>query len=185
MKAFEVWINGEKRCVAGVSGDDALLSVGVLWTRVASTLQVGGMEGDEHLRWLDQTQLALKVGDEVMFRLVETDVVDEPIQRHLSRTRAEKEAEVREHLGAARALLAFVDEAQFALYEEHLAQNHLVGAADVLGSMGDFVAVPARFWRKLADACHALTQYEDRDRYREKFHAAQADDASSTKENKE
>ena len=83
MRAFEVRLNGKRLCVAGIDGD-CVLNVIVnhvlghgrneLW------LTVGGLISatEEHVRWKVPH---LKLGDKVALRIVETDLVDKPVER--------------------------------------------------------------------------------------------------------
>jgi hypothetical protein len=85
MIALEVSVNGERVCLAGVSG--------VVWCTMGLgrfvdpdgkfMLRVGGREygqpkGGNFFHWLDET---LKLGDEVTVRFIETDTVDPPRRR--------------------------------------------------------------------------------------------------------
>jgi len=118
----------------------------------------------------------LNVGDEVTFRILETDAIDAPVKRSRSRTRAAQETEVRGHLTAARDLLPpslnQSDAVGIGAYEKRLEQGHLIGAADALGAVGEINAVPAKFWKELSHACHSLSQYEDSGRYIKKWKEA-------------
>ena len=95
MICFEVWVNGEKICVAGV-GEVGVLSAIVTWSqgRPNATftaeseqkpskpyLHVGGLVNREHVRWTQQTD-QLQVGDEVTFKIIEADTADEPIHKY-------------------------------------------------------------------------------------------------------
>jgi hypothetical protein len=83
MKAFEVFINGHRLCLAGV-GDDGVLHAIVNWVggpdREDISLSIGGLDSvtDEHLRWKAPT---IGVGTEVLVRVVETTSVDPPNER--------------------------------------------------------------------------------------------------------
>jgi len=84
MKAFEITTNGKHRCVAGV-GVSGVLDVIVAWAGRPekkpddARLTVGGLKDGKHLRWINQE--ALKVGDEIVIRVVDADTADEPISR--------------------------------------------------------------------------------------------------------
>lgn len=88
MIAFEVSINGEVTCVAGVD-PFGVVSVNAHWLRRAtdpvgsdglpvaeSRLGVGGLTDEHSLRWIST---GLAVGDVVRIRLVEVEAVDPPV----------------------------------------------------------------------------------------------------------
>jgi hypothetical protein len=84
MKAFEVFINGHRLCLAGV-GDSGVLHAIVNWVGGPDreedfSLMVGGIESitDEHLRW---NVPSIGVGAEVLIRIVEATSVDTPNKR--------------------------------------------------------------------------------------------------------
>ena len=85
MRAFEVSVNGERLCVAGI-GDDGVLSTIVHWAAQkavgGSFLQVGGFisQTKEHANWINQKPLS--VGDTVQITIIETDVADRPIEEY-------------------------------------------------------------------------------------------------------
>lgn len=85
MRAFEISLNGEKLCVAGI-GDDGVLTATVNWIPRSGKgdlfLQTGGIVGqnNEHLQWIRQKPL--KSDDEIQIRIVETTHVDEPQKRY-------------------------------------------------------------------------------------------------------
>lgn len=88
MIAFHVHLNGKKVCVAGVP-DTGVLSAHVTWVRRTGakeelTMDVGGLitPTDEYVRWADGR--ALKVGDEVRVKIIETEKVDRPAIRKRS-----------------------------------------------------------------------------------------------------
>ena len=68
MRAFEIWLNGTRLCVAGIE-DDGVLSAIVNWVTGQSVadlhLQVGGLISpvNEHVVWIRQRPL--KLGDEI------------------------------------------------------------------------------------------------------------------------
>ncbi len=178
MLAFEVQVNGHKLCTAGV-GDKGHMNVGItLAGDRGPDLHVGGMQDEQHVRWLGEHQRELRVGDEVTVRVLETESVDEPLKRFNSTTRAEKEHRVLEHLREASALLPVpLEESSAAngrLLQQRLAENHLLGAMDVLETLGDTNPVSVRFWQALSDAAHTQTAYEDRNRYTLKSYALEA-----------
>lgn len=99
MIAFEVSMDGQKQCTAGVS-DVGVASVTASWVRRASrdptsgqpipgsfeeelTLDVGGLTHDPdgasvHVRWLQQP---LKLGQQITLAIVETEEADPPQTR--------------------------------------------------------------------------------------------------------
>jgi hypothetical protein len=99
MIAFEISIDGQKKCTAGVS-DLGVMSVIASWVRRVSrdpasgqampdrfeeelTLDVGGLAHDPdggavQVRWL---QHPLKVGQQITLAIVETEAVDPPWTR--------------------------------------------------------------------------------------------------------
>jgi len=102
MVAFEVYINGKKKCTAGIAGP-AVLTAAVTWVlrnpaarhlrRKEMNLGVGGMvsRSDEFRDWV---QRDLRVGDEVTIRIIESATVDKPKKRR--RLRATP-AQIRQH----------------------------------------------------------------------------------------
>ncbi|HEX3820551.1 MAG TPA: hypothetical protein VHW45_09470 [Candidatus Sulfotelmatobacter sp.] len=84
MRAFEVSLNGEKLCLAGI-GDDGVLTAIVNWVSGKKAadmfLEVGGLLSlvDEHVSWLNQKPL--HVGDEIQVKIIEADSVDSPTRR--------------------------------------------------------------------------------------------------------
>jgi len=77
MLAFEVYLNGEKLCLAGIANDGAMTAVVSLVNDSHCDLHVGasvGPEGD-FAKWVDRD---LNVGDEVAVKVVFADHVDEP-----------------------------------------------------------------------------------------------------------
>jgi hypothetical protein len=85
MRVFEVSLNGERLCVAGIDGDgvlNAMVDHVKINARDDLRLRVGGLVSatEEHLTW---AQAGLKVGDEVRVRILEFDSVDEPKRRKL------------------------------------------------------------------------------------------------------
>jgi hypothetical protein len=113
MIAFEISIDGQKKCTAGVS-DLGVMSVIASWVRRVArdpvsphpipdrfeeelTLDVGGLAHDPdggavQVRWLRQP---LKVGQQVTLAIVETEAVDPPFSRERTdptRTERQKRA---------------------------------------------------------------------------------------------
>lgn len=86
MICFEVWVNGEKVCVAGV-GNSGVLSSIVSWGGrenrkfIKPKLHVGGLVNGEHVRWTEEGHY-LDVGDEVTIKIVETNTADEPVRKY-------------------------------------------------------------------------------------------------------
>ena len=178
MIAFEVLVNGEKLCTAGV-GDKGVLTANIVGPK-SPRLRVGGLHNEEHVLWISHRPMALelKVGDEVTVRIVETEVVDEPIQRYASQTRAEREDKVQGHLERASDLLPTTVDLRE--YRESFAQRNWLIAMDALESMGNASGAGAEFWKALCDAAHSQMAYEDRDRHIKKWKALEA--AESKKE---
>ena len=84
MIAFEVHLNNEKLCRAGV-GDKGVLSAIVTWSTGARGkslfCSVGGLITPEgkHVSWVNQKPLA--IGDKIQVTIVEADSVDEHQRR--------------------------------------------------------------------------------------------------------
>lgn len=101
MKCFEVTINGKQVCTAGIGDDGVLTSiVSFVMRRNASDkpgesqndnsenldLRVGGLTNresgaTEHVEWLHQ---GLAVGDEIVIRIIEASVCDEPKSKEVT-----------------------------------------------------------------------------------------------------
>ena len=87
MRAFKVYLNGKKLCLAGV-GDDGVLTAITNWvcggryTAADLFLEVGGLISPtrEHVKWIKQNPL--RVGDKIRVEIVETNSVDTPIERY-------------------------------------------------------------------------------------------------------
>jgi hypothetical protein len=83
MRAFEVYINRKKVCLAGI-GDDGVLTSIVDWVTKQGEgdllVTVGGLVSPvhEHVTWVKQD---LCMGDEVTVKIVETDSSDVPATR--------------------------------------------------------------------------------------------------------
>jgi len=95
---FEIWKNGKKVAVAGLT-DGGAISLMLTWvgkgqgaSSRASTggeiegldLRVGGIDsgdpaGDQSVEWIEDS--ALKLGDDIQIKLVSTDKLDAPIRR--------------------------------------------------------------------------------------------------------
>lgn len=98
MLGFEVWKNGKKLTVAGLS-DGGAISLMLTWvgkgsgasSRVAQgeeidglDLRVGGIDsadpsGEQSVEWIEDT--ALRLGDDIQIKLVSTQSIDAPIRR--------------------------------------------------------------------------------------------------------
>jgi hypothetical protein len=93
MLAFEIHINGKKRCVAGI-GKPGVISTALSWVlrepegrgRRSEKLELGvaGLisRTDEDLVWL---QRAMRLGDEVTIRIIEVAAADTPKKRRRDR----------------------------------------------------------------------------------------------------
>jgi hypothetical protein len=84
MRAFEVYLNNKKLCVAGI-GNDGVLTTNVVYVTghgpAYCNLRVGGLLSptSEHVTWRNQR---LTVGDVVRVKIVESASVDRPRERH-------------------------------------------------------------------------------------------------------
>src|SRR5260370_17682489 len=84
MRAFEVYLNRKRLCVAGI-GDDGVLNTMVDHVvgngRNELYLRVGGLISPtmEHVLWRNQR---LKAGDEVRVKIIESASSDRPKERH-------------------------------------------------------------------------------------------------------
>ncbi|MEI6785358.1 MAG: hypothetical protein WCQ21_31045 [Verrucomicrobiota bacterium] len=90
MIAFEVYVNGEKVCTAGV-GESGVLSSILTWrgtqpykdgnvpAAASLELDVGGLTSPEgkDVRW---AQRSIRVDDEIQIRVVEASAVDSPLK---------------------------------------------------------------------------------------------------------
>jgi hypothetical protein len=85
MRAFEVSVNGEKLCLAGI-GVDGVLTAIVNWAgrqgEGSFFLEVGGLisQTKEHVHWISQKPLS--VGDNIQVKIIETDATDNPIKKY-------------------------------------------------------------------------------------------------------
>ena len=85
MRAFEVSVNGERLCLAGI-GDDGVLTTIVNWLARPGDgslhLEVGGLISPtkEHVTWVRQKPLS--VGDNVQVKIVEIEAADNPITKY-------------------------------------------------------------------------------------------------------
>jgi ClpX C4-type zinc finger len=94
MKCFEITINGEKVCTAGV-GEDGVLNSSLSFIKrndgetqqsESLDLRVGGVANVEpgvmeHLEWLHRD---LNVGDEVVIRIIEASMCDKPNDKEVT-----------------------------------------------------------------------------------------------------
>ena len=93
MTAFEIYLNREKLCVAGV-GDGGVLSAIVDYVSRSAEerleLAVGGLvsANQDHLKWISQS---LEMGDEITVKILKKTEVDPPkeISRHDAATELE------------------------------------------------------------------------------------------------
>ena len=98
MKCFEVTINGKKVCTAGVGDDGVLMSIVSFVMRCNASAEIGESQNDnldlrvsgltnreagvsEHVEWLHQ---GLAVGDEIVIRIIEAAVCDEPKHKQVT-----------------------------------------------------------------------------------------------------
>ena len=79
MRAFEIHLNGEKICVAGLEEGTLLFSIGCSEDKRGEGGIGLGMTGirltQETVRW---QQRPLRINDEIQIKIVETETVDEP-----------------------------------------------------------------------------------------------------------
>ncbi len=83
MRAFEVYLNNKRLCVAGIGGDSvltAIISQVIKKGKKELRLHVGGLVSStgEHWTW---TNLGFKLGDEVRVTSVETERTNMPRKR--------------------------------------------------------------------------------------------------------
>jgi hypothetical protein len=83
MRAFKIYLNGKKLCLAGV-GNDGVLTTTITYVRSRKRREtqayVGGLimpQGD-HVMW---KQSRLRPGDELRVKIVETEAVDKLSKR--------------------------------------------------------------------------------------------------------
>jgi hypothetical protein len=81
MIAFEVYLNGEKLCLAGVGGDWVLSVIATWVSRRGQSdmfMSAGGLitETEEHIEWMKQEPL--RVGDTIQIKILESQAVDPP-----------------------------------------------------------------------------------------------------------
>lgn len=99
MRAFEIFLNGKKICLAGI-GDDGVLTTTITYVpfrrRRETRLYIGGLvlPQHEHVFW---KEAILHVGDEVRIKIVEKHSVNRPRTRTPRDPAAESLAE-QQHL---------------------------------------------------------------------------------------
>lgn len=84
MLAFEITINGERRCIAATK-PNLVLAIGLTWTHLDSDhlqFHIGGIpeNGNDTGNHFDFPVDEPKLGDEITIRIVETDSPDPPEQ---------------------------------------------------------------------------------------------------------
>lgn len=83
MRALEITINGEKLCVAGVADDGEISAIVASATKADGdcSVRVSGLirSRNERVKWIGRK--ALKVGDQIQIRIIETAQADEPAER--------------------------------------------------------------------------------------------------------
>jgi len=98
MRAFEIYLNDQKLCLAGI-GDNGVLSAIVTCvmnpTNKSMFVDMGGLISPkgQHVSWI--RQLPVAVGDKIQVNVVEEDSVDEPERR--DRTNAATEIHAKEN----------------------------------------------------------------------------------------
>lgn len=99
MIAFEIWVNGEHICTAGIQQFGSVSAITTWAKRIDSTsdkltegeheeeldLNVAGLTYDSEgnnvfLKWINRT---LEVGDEINLKIVQTSEVDKPISKEI------------------------------------------------------------------------------------------------------
>src|SRR2546429_515815 len=83
MRAYEVFLNGERLCLAGIAGEGSLTIEITDWKPNEMDdprLDVRGFE-DLTREFLTWTSALLRLGDEVRLRVLESSSVDEPKER--------------------------------------------------------------------------------------------------------
>jgi len=97
MRAFEIYLNGERRlCLAGV-GNEGVFTAIIEWQGGDEEhihLDVGGLPipEEEYVTWQDRT---LSVGDDVRIRIIDSDNVDTPIERFPTNAKRDIQAQKR------------------------------------------------------------------------------------------
>ena len=82
MICFEVWVNGEKICLAGV-GESGVLNAIIDGgnKQRKSNLHIGGLVNDEYVRWTEKGHYR-EVGDELTIKSLEADTAYEPVLKY-------------------------------------------------------------------------------------------------------
>ncbi|BCM91308.1 hypothetical protein IAD21_03178 [Abditibacteriota bacterium] len=181
MLAIEVWINGEKKCVAGTN-DNGLTTI--VNASQNPNVWVGGLvekDGNSfHLRWLTES---LEIGDEVRIHLIEADEVDAPLDEVRFETQAEKDEKARSLLREVQAMLSSstqeTEDATITLFEERLEQQNFVASMHILSELGEKNLMPASYWKDLGEVAFQLGRYEEGRKYREKERALTPQDEES------
>ena len=95
---LEIWLNGNRLCVAGVEDERVMAVINIeSWvlpdgTRLPSTLQVCAIKDFISLEWPGAKSLV--TGDEILLKVVETSEADEPV-RSVRKTAEEDAAQER------------------------------------------------------------------------------------------
>ncbi len=78
MRALEVYLNGEKLCVAGFADDVSLVAAVGFVNDLPCDLTVAGCIGSnrDFAKWVNRD---LNIGDEVAVKIVEAEGADQPI----------------------------------------------------------------------------------------------------------
>ena len=96
MRAFEIYVNGERLCLAGVSSAGVVTAIIEYLGRDEEHLHlhVGGLliPEREHVTWRDRS---LSVGDDVRIKILESDKVDAPTKRSPRNPKKEIQAQKR------------------------------------------------------------------------------------------
>ena len=91
MKAFQIAVNGQRVCLAGI-GANGVMAINVQWTggkaladgQLSDNLRliVGGLNTAtrEHARWETPT---INTGDEISIKVVESETVDQEYTRYI------------------------------------------------------------------------------------------------------
>lgn len=102
MRAFEVQLNGKRLCLAGVGERGVLTAIiehiaGLNGSNL--NLNVGGLFSStwKHVRWRNRR---LKVGDEILIKIVESESVDKPRDSY----RLDREADEKKQKAYVRAM---------------------------------------------------------------------------------
>lgn len=92
MRVFEIYVNGERLCLAGVNNGVFAAIIEYLGDEDHLHLDVGGLliPEQEHVTWQDRR---LSVGDDVRVRILEGDNVDLPAERFPTNLRQDTQAQ--------------------------------------------------------------------------------------------